>query len=301
MAALNFHHLRYFHAIARAGSLTRAAGDLHVSPSALSVQLQLLEHQLGHRLFERTGRRLVLTEAGHIVLERAGAIFEAGDALLRALKGTGGAASRNSLRIGALSTLSRNFQVAFLRPVMRRFDVRIHLRSGSMRELMQALDGHQLDVVLTNALPAREARSLWSPVIIADQGISLIGAKRPRRRGMRVEAILAREPLIVPSVETHLRVELDAFLARKGIAPAIAAEVDDMAMLRLLTREGAGFAVAPPIVLRDELKAGLLVDYGRLEGLREVFYAVVPERRFPNPLIAALLPGRGKRPAPAAA
>ncbi len=296
MAALNYHHLRYFHAIAQAGALTKAAAQLNISPSALSVQLQQLEHQLGHALFEREGRRLVLTEAGQIALERAAKIFEAGDELMNALKGAGG--DRQSLvRVGALSTLSRNFQIAFLRPLLGRPDVRITLRSGSMRELMHALDARQLDLVLTNSLPGRDEQSAWSPHVIADQTLSLIGVKRRGRALRRIEDILASEPLIVPTIETHMRAELDAYLARKGITPTIAAEVDDMAMLRLMTREGAGYAIAPPIVMRDELETGALVDYGSLSGLREVFYAVAPNRRFPSPIVSALLPEKPRRAA----
>lgn len=289
MAALNFHHLRYFYAIAQAGTLTKAAAQLAVSASSLSVQVQQLEHQLGHALFERRGRKLVLTEAGHIALERADEIFEAGDELLRALKGAHGA-RQQAVRIGALSTLSRNFQLDFLKPLIARGDVRINLRSGSMRELMHMLNAHMLDVLLTNTLPARDDASTWSPHIIADQPISLIGPPRRAQRSKEPVTNLVRTArLIVPTPENHIRAEFDALMVRLGLTPSIAAEVDDMAMLRLLTREGVGLAVAPAIVMRDELGAGLLADYGPMPALREVFYAITPARRFPHPLVAALL------------
>nr|QQZ51145.1 LysR family transcriptional regulator [Phenylobacterium glaciei] len=71
MKSLNFNHLRYFWAVAHEGSLTRAAEQLNLSQSSLSVQIQKLEHQMGHPLFERVGKRLVLTEAGQISLDYA--------------------------------------------------------------------------------------------------------------------------------------------------------------------------------------------------------------------------------------
>src|SRR5487761_2040909 len=117
MTRLNYQHLRYFWAIAHAGTLTKAATLLILSQSAISVQLGKLETQLGHRLFERTGKRLVLTEAGRIALDYADTVFQAGDELLGTLAGRP-KASRQTLRVGAIATLSRNFQMAFLRPII---------------------------------------------------------------------------------------------------------------------------------------------------------------------------------------
>ena len=294
MTHLNFHHLRYFLAVAQAGTLTKAAERLNVSPSAISVQMQALEAQLGHDLFDRQGRGLVLTEAGHLVLERAEAIFDAGDELVSAVKGLD-IAKRTTVRVGAMATLSRNFQVTFLQPVVGRADVRIVIRSGSMRELLHMLDAHHIDILLTNTLPPRDETTAWTPHIIADQPISLVG--RPLGRGKRtgIAHLLETVPLILPTIENHIRGEFDAFAERLGVTPLIAAEVDDMAMVRLLAREGLGMAVAPPIVVRDELAAGELKEFGPLPGLKETFYAITPTRRFPNPLIKELMSAQGRK------
>ncbi|MBK8211776.1 MAG: LysR family transcriptional regulator, partial [Rhodospirillales bacterium] len=109
MVELNYNHLRYFWAVAHDGNLTRTAGRLNLSQSALSVQIRRLEERLGHALFERRGRQLHLTEAGRITLDHADAIFATGEELLGTLRQTGRA--RMVLRIGALATLSRNFQL----------------------------------------------------------------------------------------------------------------------------------------------------------------------------------------------
>jgi len=293
MAALNFHHLRYFHAIAQAGTLTRAAERLNVSPSALSVQVQALEAQLGHDLFERRGRNLVLTEAGRLALERAETIFSAGDELVNALKGVHGD-NRITVRVGALATLSRNFQVAFLQPLSGRADVRLVMRSGSMRELLQMLDAHHIDIFLTNTLPPRDEATGWTPHVIADQPISLVGPPPGRGRRSNLNQLLATKPLLVPTIENHIRGEFDAFAERLGVTPHIAAEVDDMAMLRLLAREGHGLAVVPPIVVRDELASGELKELAPLRGLKETFFAITPTRRFPHPLVKELMGARSK-------
>src|SRR3954463_1578626 len=178
MAALNYNHLRYFWAVAHEGNLTRTAERLNVSQSALSIQIQKLETQLGHPLFERRGKQLLLTEAGRIALDHADAIFATGEELIGMLKQTGGAA-RQVLRVGALATLSRNFQMGFLRPVLGRPDIEVILRSGGLTDLLQALEALRLDVVLVNQSPDREgargAASSWISYRVAEQQVSLVG------------------------------------------------------------------------------------------------------------------------------
>jgi LysR family transcriptional regulator, transcriptional activator of nhaA len=142
VAELNYHHLRYFWAVAHEGNLTRAAERLHVSQSAVSVQIQKLQQQLGHELFERRGRKLVLTEAGSIALDYADTMFELGDELVGTLGESG--VTRRVLRVGALATLSRNFQLRFLQPLLNRDDVELVLRSGSLGDLLRSLETHQL-------------------------------------------------------------------------------------------------------------------------------------------------------------
>ena len=288
MALLNLHHLRLFRAVATDGTLTGAARRLNLSQSALSAQIRTLEDSLGQPLFERRGRGLVLTEAGRIALDHAEAIFRTAEDLTATLRETGRA--RRALRVGALATLSRNFQMQFLRPLIGRADVEVVLRSGSQSELLRGLDGLALDVVLTNLAPARDAASTWLVHRLDEQPVGLIGTPRRVGAGRRMLAdLIGGEPLILPTRETALRAGFDALAARLGVTPQIAAEADDMAMLRLLTREDAGLAVIPPIVVRDELAAGLLVEAAQLDDIRETFLAVTLQRRFPNPLLAGLL------------
>lgn len=282
MAILNLHHLRLFRAVARDGSLTQAARGLNISQSAVSTQIKSLEAALGHDLFERRGRSLVLTEAGRIALDHAEDIFRTADDLTATLAASGG--SRQALRIGALATLSRNFQIGFLRPLLGRDDVEVVLRSGPQTALLRGLESLALDVVLTNLVPARDAASPYLVTRLDEQPVSLVGAPGPSSDDVATE--LTKDPLILPTPETALRAGFDALIDRLGIVPRIAAEADDMAMLRLMAREGSGRAVIPPVVVQDELANGRLIELVRLPDLREVFYAVTLQRRFPNPLLA---------------
>lgn len=288
MAQLNLHHLRLFRAVAQDGTLTGAARRLNLSQSALSTQLRALEASLGHDLFERRGRGLVLSEAGRIALDHADSIFRTADDLTATLRETGRA--RRALRVGALATLSRNFQMQFLAPLIGRADVEVVLRSGTQSQLLRGLEGLALDVVLTNLTPARDAASSWLVHDLAEQPVSLIATPARVGAGARsLPELLAGEPLILPTPDTALRASFDGLIARLGVIPTIAAEVDDMAMIRLLARADAGLAVIPPIVVRDELDSGLLVEAAALEGISESFVAVTLARRFPNPLLTELL------------
>jgi LysR family transcriptional activator of nhaA len=291
LAHLNLHHLRLFRAVALETTLTGAARRLNLSQSALSSQIRTLEQSLGHDLFERRGRGLVLTEAGRIALDHADEIFRTAEDLVSTLRETG--RGRQVLRVGALATLSRNFQLQFVRPLIGRSDVEVVLRSGSQGELLRGLEALSLDVVLTNLAPPHDAASPWLVHRLSEQPVSLIGAPGRLAGGQRgLRELLAAEPIVLPPPETALRAGFDAIASRLGVVPSIAAEADDMAMLRLLAREDAGLAVIPPIVVQDELAAGVLVEAAKLDGLTEPFLAVTRERRFPNPLLAPLLAGR---------
>ncbi|MEL6427730.1 MAG: LysR family transcriptional regulator [Planctomycetota bacterium] len=290
MPEINFHHLRYFQAVAHEGNLTRAAQRLHVSQSAVSVQIKKLETQLGQDLFEREGRRLVLTEAGSIALEYADAVFRLGDELLGTLD-VRGEATRRVLRVGALATLSRNFQIEFFQPLLGREDVEVLVRSGSLNDHLRAVSEHRLDVVLANVVPLRDSTATWVPHLIAEQPVSLVGHPDRRFKGRRLKDILVTEPLLLPTTESSIRTGFDALTQKLGVTPTIAGEIDDMAMLRLFARDSRALALVPPIVVRDELEAGELVEVRRLPELRETFFAITAWRRFPNPLLVELIPG----------
>ncbi len=285
MAALNYHHLRYFHAVAREGNLTRAAAILGLSQSALSTQIRQLEARLGHALFDRSGRALTLTEAGRIALDHSDRIFGAGEELVAVLAGTGG--GRRRVRVGASATLSRNFQLRFLRPVLARADVELVLRSATDAELLRDLRAMALDVALSTEPPARDAGPALVAHRVGAQAVQLHGVPG-RMRHASLAGLLAAEPVILPT-ESAIRAGFDALRARLGVTVRIAAEVDDMAMVRLLAREGLGLAVAPALVLSDEIAAGTLVTAPFDLGVVETFYAATMDRRFADPIVAELI------------
>ena len=289
---LNYHHLRYFHEVACEGNLTRAAARLNLSQSALSTQIKALEDRLGHALFHRTGRAMVLTEAGRIARDHAARIFDVGDDLVDTLSGA--ATKAAPLRVGALSTLSRNFQIRFLQPALAAH-ADLVLSSGSSQTLLRALEDLALDVVLLTDPPPREVFPDLLAHRIAEQPVFVHGTAR-RLDHATLADLLAAEPVILPT-ESSIRTGFDSLVARLEVAPRIAATVDDMAMVRLLARGDVGLAITPAVVLADELAQGLLATAPFPLDIVESFYAVTAPRSFPHPLVQRLLDATGVRAA----
>jgi len=288
---LNFHHLFYFWRVAKLGHLTRAAEEVHASQSALSAQIRQLEERLGEPLFTRENRRLVLTEAGQVVLSYAEDIFGLGQELLGRLQGRSQGLTR--LRVGAVATMSRNYQENLLRPLLADPDVVLTLESGLLDDLLQRLMEHQLDVVLANqSVPAEPGRPLHCR-FLASQAISIVGpAHRWPAGGLRVPQDLHGMDIALPGPRHAVRGPFDALCASAGVAPRLRAEVDDMALLRLIARDSGWLALLSEVVVQDELKSGLLVVAGQSSELTESFYAITVPRRHRMEALEKLLGAR---------
>lgn len=282
---INFHHLRYFWLVAKDGNLTRTAKRLHVAQSALSAQIRQLEEQLDEPLFARKGRRLVLTEAGEMALAYAEYIFAAGGELVSTLKQ--GRRRDELFRVGAVATLSRNFQRSFVRPLLTQGDVRLRLEAGSLHELLDRLETHDLDLVISNRPPAPTPQRRFTCRRLARQPVSIIASRPPAR--FRFPEDLAVHPMIVPGSASELRSEFDALCERLGVKVRILAEVDDMATIRLLAADTDAVALVPSVVVRDELRQGLVHELCVVPDIAETFYAITLDRRFQHPIIGSLL------------
>lgn len=287
---LNFHHLFYFWRVARTGHLTRAAQELHTSQSALSAQIRQLEDRLGEALFEREGRRLVLTDTGQLMLSYAENIFGLSQEMLGRLQGRSEGVIR--LRVGSVATLSRNYQENWIRPLLTDPTVVLTLESGLLAGLLERLVQHQLDVVLANeTVPTDPDRPLHCR-FLGSQTISLVGpASAWKGRSLRVPDDLDGEDLALPGPRHALRAQFDAMCISAGVTPRLRAEVDDMAMLRLIARDSGWLTVLPEVVVQDELRAGSLVIVGQSTQLQEHFYAITTPHRHRIERLERLLAG----------
>ncbi|MER1940315.1 LysR family transcriptional regulator [Castellaniella sp. FW104-16D08] len=270
---LNFKHLYYFWRVAKEGSLTHAANQIHTSQSALSTQIRQLENRLDTPLFDRQGRHLELTAKGQQVFTYAENIFGLGEQMLGWLDGREEGTTR--VRVGSVSTMSRNFQVNWLRPLLRDPTVVLSVDSGSLQTLIERLLRHQLDVVLANEpVPSDPTRPVSSR-FLGSQIISLVGrADRWAGASLQVPEELDAVEMAMPSVRHSVRLQFDALCFAAGVQPRVRAEIDDMTMLRLIARDSGWLSVLPEVVVQDELHSGELVHVGQSSQLTEHFYAI---------------------------
>lgn len=289
----NFHHLYYFWRVAKLGHLTRAAETLHTSQSAVSSQIHQLESRIGQDLFVRERRRLTLTDAGQLAFSYAEQIFGLGQEMLGRLQGSSAGITR--LRIGSVATLSRNYQENWIRPLLHDPEVVLSLESGLLEGLLERLVQHQLDVVLANeTVPADPDRPLHCH-FLGSQAMSLVGPSAHwRNKRVRIPDDLHEVDIALPGPRHATRGQFDALCVAAGVVPRVRAEVDDMAMLRLIARDSGWLALLPEVVVQDELRAELLVSVGHSTTLQEGFYAITTPHRHRVEVLERILTGTAR-------
>ena len=289
---MNYHHLRYFWAVAREGSVTAAAAALHVSQPAISAQIRKLETALGHELFDRSGRALSLTPEGKIVFEYADEIFHLGDELLDTVKGRmEGRPMR--LVVGVASTIPNLVSFHLLEPAFALDDpVRIVVRENRTDRLLAQLATHEVDLVLADMPIPPDVSVRGYAHALGSSPVDILGppllAHRLREGFPRS---LDGQAFLLPTRGYTLRRSLDDWFADSGIRPRVAAEIEDTDLLNVFAEAGAGLFAAPSVIA-DDIRIRYAVEIvGQAPDVREDFYAITPERKIEHPAIAAITEG----------
>ena len=289
MEPLNFHHLKLFWAVAREGNLTRASARLHLTPQTVSMQIRDFEAAIGEKLFQRSGRRLVLTDVGHVVLQYANEIFSLGQELNETLRGQ---PTGRPLRlvVGAAYVLPKLIVHRLLKPALQMDEpVRIVCREGPSEKLLADLAVHGLDVVLSDGPipPAVRVRAYNHQ--LGTCGVTFM-ARPDQATGLRqgFPASLDGASVLLPSEDTVLRRELDGWFTTHGVKPVIAGEFDDSALLKVFGQAGAGFFPVPAVMAEEVARQYGVQPIGAAEGVVERYYAISVERRVRHPAVAAI-------------
>jgi len=288
MEWLNYHHLFYFWSVARAGSIARASQELRLAQPTISNQLKTLEGNLGVKLLERQGRRLVLTDVGRTVLRYCDDIFRTGRELQRAVKGlpTG---QRQRLVVGVVDVIPKRMAALLLAPAVDAHpDMTLVCREGPLARLLPSLAVHELDVVIADVPASEEVKVKAFSHRLGDCGTTFFGAARHAHVRKGFPRSLQGAPLLLPSEGTALRRALDGWLDAHGLRPEIAGEFDDSALMKAFGARGLG-VFAAPAVLEPEIRSQYEVQVvGRAEDVRESFYAITVERRLRHPAVVTL-------------
>jgi LysR family transcriptional regulator, transcriptional activator of nhaA len=286
---LNYHHLRLFWMVAREGSITRATRQLHLTQPAISAQLRKLQRAVGEKLFEKSGRNLVLTETGHLVLRYADEIFGLGQELVETLAGRPTGRPMRFV-VGIAEVLPKLLAHQLLAPALAlKPPVHLIVQEDRTERLVNSLAAHQLDLLLTDAPIQGGSRLAVFNHLLGECGVTVfgtVGLARPARAAFPQS--LDNAPFLMPAGNAALRRSLDDYFLAEGIRPRIVAEIEDSAVLKVFGQAGAGLFAAPGAVEAEIRRQYKVEIAGRISTLRERFYAISIERRIKHPAVLAI-------------
>jgi LysR family transcriptional regulator, transcriptional activator of nhaA len=273
--------------VVRRGSVTAAAKALFLTPQTVSGQLQELESAIGQQLFDRVGRRMVLTHAGEIALDYAKAIFALGEELATVLQGAARARAV-TLRVGIADSVAKLQTLSTLQPViaLHRSGLNLVCVEGSYADLLGRVGAGELDMVLSDSpVPLGLARSLHSTVL-AESGVTFMAAPSVtgKLRGTFPKN-LDQAPFLSGS-GTALTHSLESWFTRQRVQPRIVGRIEDSALLKSLAQGGLGIAAVPTQIEHEVEKQYHMRIIGRAPEIRMALFLVRPRGRRVHPLVA---------------
>lgn len=276
---LNYHHLRYFLAVATEGGIKKASKTLHVSPPTLSAQVRELEGFLNTPLFLREGKALLLNDAGRVAKRYADRIFSFGDELVAVIQ-RGESGGMETVHVGIVDSVPKLLASRILSRAWEEIPgLRVIVREGLPAELFPALAAHQVDIVIATEPAPASLRTVLFSRRMGRFAVHLVAAPAVKAR-FRTKKDLTDFPVLVPTKESSLRRELERWWADAGIRPDIRAEFDDSAAMCELATAGVGAAPVLEPVLEDVGRRYGLVKLPIRTGIHEELYVVTAERQF---------------------
>lgn len=252
---MEMHQLRYFVAVADSGNFTRAARQCFVSQPSLSQQIQKLEDELGHRLFDRLGRRAQLTPAGHAFLERARRVlFDVEDAA-RAVREQAG---DGRLRLGAVPSVAPYLLPELLPELQQRApNISFEIYEDFRSYLIEEIEGGQLDAAVLSLPPAGkklEIVPLFSePLLVTMPKDHPLAAQAALR-----STDLAGQKLVLLGDSSSLALQTKRFFGDNHIDVAVACRCAQVKTVKALVAAGVGLAILPKMAAGRDNVPGLV-------------------------------------------
>ncbi|HAU4900216.1 LysR family transcriptional regulator [Aeromonas hydrophila] len=291
---LNYKQLYYFWHVARSGSVTRAAEQLHLTPQTVSGQVAELELSLGVALFNRVGRRLALTAAGRQALEQAGAIFSLGADLEHTLRH---ASQELTMQVGIADSVPRTLAFELLAPAMAlATPLRLVCHEERAEQLFSELASHKLDMVLIDRpLPPDSGVRGYNHELGRSPLALFASPELAARARQGFPASLEGLPLLIPGEKSATHDSLLAWYRQQGIHPHLVGQFDDSTLMKSFGKAGMGIFPAP-LAMADEIAR--LYGVERIATLTEVmlsYYLVSAGRHLSHPGVQAVMEGAKQR------
>ena len=289
MRHLNYSHLHYFWAVAREGSIAKASQSLHLTPQTISGQLKLLDEAVGQPLFNRVGRRLVLSDMGRVVFKYADEIFSVGAELANVVR-SNQTAGPTTLNVGVVNSMPKLIAERIIAPAMMAEEpIRVRCHESSLEQLLSELAVHRLDIVLSDQ-PMPDGLGLKAyNHRLGESGMSFFAAKAGASRlRAKFPQSLNDAPMLLPSQNSALRRRLDDWFESQQLYPRITGEFDDSALLKAFGEAGAGIFAGPTAIEAEICRMYRMAVIGSTAEIRERYYAISPERRLSHPAIVMI-------------
>jgi LysR family transcriptional regulator, transcriptional activator of nhaA len=289
MEWINYHHLLYFWLVSREGSLARASAELRLAQSTVSKQIHLLEGMLGHSLFSKKGRKLVLTESGRVVFRYAEEIFGLGREMLDTLRDRP-VGKPGRVTIGVADVVPKLVAEHVLAAVLRlKAPMRLTCREDKPDRLLASLALHELDVILTDAPSSLHVKIHAFNHLLGTSEIAFFGCPKLAVKYRRnFPASLNGAPVLLPTENTAMRRSLEQWFESQNIRPIVVGEFEDSALLQVFGLRGVGLFPAASVISKEIEAQYHVQSIGKASGVSESLYAVTIERRIKNPAVAAI-------------
>jgi LysR family transcriptional activator of nhaA len=285
---LNYHHLYYFKVIATEGSIARASKVLRLGQPTLSAQLKLLEEVIGHELFERKNRSLILTDAGRVALEYANGIFRLGQELLEAINERP-VQGRIPFHVGVVDTIPKDVSLHLINQARASLDCLVSVHEGRSADLLRDLRDHKLDLILLNATPPVTEVGQLKSRKVARMPVVFCGGPKFQSLKRNFPDSLAGQPVILPTSDCQLRHSVEHWLALKDIKVDVIAEAQDTSLQKLMATRDLGLIAAATPAVEELIQDRDLAVIGPLSGVYEEYWLVCAERRIQHPVTSRLM------------
>ena len=289
MELLNYKHLHYFWMIAKCGGVAKAGERLHVTPQSISTQIRQLEVAIGGPLWRRAGRKLELTDTGHLVMDYADRLFTVGEELKDALR-SGAGVGQSHFKIGVADVVAKTMAYTLIAPALvLPSPPRLSCREGRFADLLAQLAIHKLDLVISDR-PMHTAMNVRGyNHLLLECGVSFLAlpAVAKKLRSKFPESLNAA-PFLMPGDDAAVRPRLLAWFDKHHIHPHVVADFDDTALMKAFAQAGAGVFSIPSYVAVDVAKQLGLQIVGSTIDIQEQVYAVTSERRIKHPAAVAI-------------
>jgi len=291
MEWLNYHHLLYFWSVAKHGSVTKACEEFRLAQPTISGQIRLLEQTLGEQLFIRAGRRLVLTEMGHVVFRYAEDIFSTGQELMNAVKGRGANGHHSRLAVGIVDVVAKPLATHFLKSALKLDQpARLSCREDKLPFLLADLAIHELDLIIADTPAPPNSKAQIYSHLLGESGVTMFAPAKlaaQYRRGFPQS--LQGAPVLLPTSDAMLRQLLDPWLAHRELSLNIVGEFDDSMTLKAFGQDGYGIFPGATAIEKEICRQYRVQVVGQLDSLKQHFYAITVQRRLTHPAVLAIV------------